>query len=42
MADLLEDLDDLEGETMELNPVQPTPKQEPSMDIDLLKARKKT
>ncbi|KAL6725468.1 hypothetical protein Aduo_007518 [Ancylostoma duodenale] len=43
VADLLEDLDDLEGETVELNPVQPKPKQEPSsMDIDLLKARKKT
>ncbi|KIH59246.1 prefoldin, alpha subunit [Ancylostoma duodenale] len=43
VADLLEDLDDLEGETVELNLVQPRPKQEASsMDIDLLKARKKT
>ncbi|KAK6746143.1 hypothetical protein RB195_012325 [Necator americanus] len=42
VADLLEDLDDLEGEIMELNPKQSMSEQESNMDIDLLKARKKT
>lgn len=42
MADLLEDLDDLEGETMELKSeqVRSAPPAE-TQEIDLLKARKK-
>ncbi|CAJ0597270.1 unnamed protein product [Cylicocyclus nassatus] len=42
VADLLEDLDDLEGEVVELQPQPSKQIREPSMDIDLLKARKKT
>ncbi|VDN29285.1 unnamed protein product [Cylicostephanus goldi] len=42
VADLLEDLDDLEGEIVELQPQPSKQIRESSMDIDLLKARKKT
>uniref|UniRef100_A0A7I5E9V3 Exosome complex component RRP45 n=1 Tax=Haemonchus contortus TaxID=6289 RepID=A0A7I5E9V3_HAECO len=41
VADLLEDLDNLEGETMELNVQGPPHSEGIEMEIDLLKARKK-
>ncbi|KAK6034598.1 3' exoribonuclease family, domain 1 [Cooperia oncophora] len=42
VADLLEDLDTLEGETMELITQGPSPDEGMEMEVDLLKARKKT
>ncbi|PIO67243.1 hypothetical protein TELCIR_11016 [Teladorsagia circumcincta] len=41
VADLLDDLDNLEGETMELDAQGPSRSGGPDMEIDLLKARKK-
>ncbi|KAK6032063.1 putative prefoldin, alpha subunit [Ostertagia ostertagi] len=41
VADLLDDLDNLDGETMELDPQGPLRSSGPEEEIDLLKARKK-